>query len=464
MHKRNKDVITILNLLHKIVEGAVASLSFVLVNTLYLSSYSPSKLNIALLLIFFLIPISLDLVGAYRSWRGIPLIAEYKNAVFGFCLGAIVLVILGFSFKALHEFSRVGFYVWAMVTPLFFCMERYVKRTVLRHLRRKGRNMLKAVIVGGDDLGVEVGRWITTRPWLGISLTGFFDDTQNKLTGFRCLGKTDEVVEYVVNSKVDIVYLALPMSAGEMIKELTTRLSDTTASVFYIPDVNCFSLMISGRGVQLGNIAAIALWESPLVGVNMAFKQLFDFVMATILTLISSPLLVILGILVKCSSPGPAIFKQVRYGLDGRPIEVYKFRTMRRDVCDKDVSGFSQATKCDPRITPVGAFLRKTSLDELPQLINVLQGRMSIVGPRPHPVMLNEQFRKSIKGYMLRHKIKPGITGLAQVNGYRGETDTPEKMEMRIKYDLEYLQRWSIGLDIKILFKTVFCLVGTSAY
>ena len=201
-------------------------------------------------------------------------------------------------------------------------------------------------------------------------------------TGSAISAVTDEALDYIRANSIDIVYLALPMTAGDTIKKLTAGLSDTTASVFFVPDVSCFALLISGRGVHLGDISAIALWESPLVGVNLAFKQLFDFIISLVMLILLSPLLLVVALLVKLSSPGPVLFKQVRYGLDGKTINVFKFRTMRNDLCDTG-DEFRQATKCDPRVTRIGAILRKTSIDELPQLFNVLQGTMSLVGPRP---------------------------------------------------------------------------------
>ncbi|WP_022661541.1 undecaprenyl-phosphate glucose phosphotransferase [Paucidesulfovibrio longus] len=463
MLKRNKDVISFLNYMHKVLEGSIAIVTYFAITYLYLGRSSIPNQTAMLLLIFFVVPITLDLVGAYRIWRGTPLLAEYKNVCFGFLLSCLFFIVLGFSFKISHEYSRVVFYSWALTTPVLLCLERFAKRMTLRWLRRNGRNMRTAVIIGAGDIGSRLGKWVTGNAWLGIALRGFFDDEKNESNGFSYLGSTDEALDYIRKNGIDIVYLALPMTAGETIKKLTAGLSDTTASVFFVPDVSCFALLISGRGVHLGDISAIALWESPLVGVNLAFKQLFDFIISLTMLILLSPLLLVVALLVKLSSPGPVLFKQIRYGLDGKTINVFKFRTMRNDLCDTG-DEFRQATKGDPRVTRIGAILRKTSIDELPQLFNVLQGTMSLVGPRPHPIKLNEHFRTRINGYMLRHKIKPGITGWAQVNGYRGETDTPEKMEMRIKYDLEYLQRWSLALDFKIICRTAVCMIGSNAY
>jgi putative colanic acid biosynthesis UDP-glucose lipid carrier transferase len=200
----------------------------------------------------------------------------------------------------------------------------------------------------------------------------------------------------------------------------------------------------------------VAVCESPFYGVSGLVKRLEDLVLGALVLVLVSPLLVITAIGVKLTSPGPVIFKQRRYGLDGKEILVYKFRTMR---VMEDGATVAQATRRDPRVTPFGAFLRRTSLDELPQFVNVLQGRMSVVGPRPHAVAHNETYRKVIKGYMVRHKVKPGITGLAQVNGYRGEIDNLEMMEKRVEYDIEYLRHWTLRLDLAIIVRTVLIVV-----
>jgi putative colanic acid biosynthesis UDP-glucose lipid carrier transferase len=232
---------------------------------------------------------------------------------------------------------------------------------------------------------------------------------------------------------------------------LLDDLRDTTASIYYVPDIFVFDL-IQARSGEIHGIPVVAMCETPFYGYRGVAKRLTDIVLSMGILLSTLPLFVLVAILVKISSPGPIIFKQRRYGLDGHEIAVYKFRTMR---VTEDGAQIRQASKTDSRITPIGRFLRRSSLDEIPQLINVLQGRMSLVGPRPHAVAHNEEYRKLIKGYMVRHKVLPGITGLAQVNGCRGETSQLEEMQARVNYDLDYLRRWSPMLDIKILLMTV---------
>ena len=247
------------------------------------------------------------------------------------------------------------------------------------------------------------------------------------------------------------VYITLPLGSQPRILQLLEQLQGTTASLFFVPDVFGISI-IQGRLQDVNGVPVVGILETPFTGVNEVVKRISDVILAALILLLISPILLVLAIGVKLSSPGPVIFKQRRNGLDGEEIIVYKFRSMR--VMDNGAV-VKQATKGDPRITPFGAFIRKTSLDELPQFINVLQGRMSIVGPRPHAVAHNEEYRQLIKAYMVRHKVKPGITGWAQVNGLRGETDTVDKMKARVEYDLEYLRNWSLGLDLQIIVRTV---------
>jgi len=254
-----------------------------------------------------------------------------------------------------------------------------------------------------------------------------------------------------------VIYLSLPMASQKRILTLLDGLRDTTSSIYFAPDTFVTDL-IQGRVDSVGGMPVVAVCETPFTGLNWVFKRGSDIVLSLLILTLISPLLLFIALCVKLTSRGPVIFRQRRYGLDGSEIIVYKFRSMT--VMD-DGDEIRQAQKHDERLTPIGAFLRKTSLDELPQFFNVLQGRMSIVGPRPHAVAHNEMYRKLIKGYMLRHKVAPGITGWAQINGYRGETEKLEKMKGRIDHDLEYLRNWSLRLDLYIIVKTVWVVFGS---
>jgi putative colanic acid biosynthesis UDP-glucose lipid carrier transferase len=252
-----------------------------------------------------------------------------------------------------------------------------------------------------------------------------------------------------------LIYVTLPMASQPRIMKLLDELHDTTASVYFVPDIFIFDL-IQGRLDTIGGIPVLAVCETPFCGMNGVIKRASDIILATLILIIISPVLLAIAAGVKLTSPGPALFRQRRYGLDGREIVVYKFRSM---TVAEDGAVVTQATKNDSRVTPFGAFMRRTSLDELPQFINVLQGRMSIVGPRPHAVAHNEMYRKLVKSYMVRHKVRPGITGWAQVNGLRGETETVDKMKARIEYDLDYLRHWSLRLDLQIIWRTIFVVL-----
>jgi putative colanic acid biosysnthesis UDP-glucose lipid carrier transferase len=269
------------------------------------------------------------------------------------------------------------------------------------------------------------------------------------------LGKIAGLPGYVKANEIELIYISLPMASQPRIVSLLDELHDTTASIYFVPDIFVTDL-IQGRIDSVSGLPVVAVCETPFTGVSGLIKRGSDIVLSLlILALVCFPILII-ALAIKVSSPGPVIFRQRRYGLDGHEIIVYKFRSM---TVSEDGAVIEQARLQDMRVTPLGRFLRSTSLDELPQFVNVLQGRMSIVGPRPHAVAHNEMYRKLIKGYMLRHKVKPGITGWAQVNGYRGETEILDKMKGRIDFDLDYLRNWSLRLDLYIIARTVWVVL-----
>ena len=271
----------------------------------------------------------------------------------------------------------------------------------------------------------------------------------------KLVGHCKDVAAYVRRHDIKVVYVALPLVNVPRIQKLISALRDTTASVYFVPDAFAFDL-IQGRLVEINGMPALSVCETPLHGLEAVLKRTMDLVFAGCGVLILSPLLLLIAAVVKLTSPGPVLFRQRRYGLDGKEILIYKFRSMV--VCENGPV-ITQACADDPRVTRVGAFLRRTSLDELPQLINVLQGSRSLVGPRPHAVAHNEQYRTPIDGYMIRHKVRPGITRLAQVNGLRGETATLEKMAQRVRFDLEYLRNCSPWLEVKILARTLWVVI-----
>ena len=365
-----------------------------------------------------------------------------------------ILLLCGYATRSLQFFDKGVVILWAVVTPFAQAAAVYVGQEVLRwHIARPGARR-SAVIVGAGPVGVKVGQALTSGHDAGVDVLGYFDDrTDDRLSAeglARRLGGLSDVAKYVSDHGVREVYITLPLGSQPRILELLESAQGTTASLYFVPDVFGISI-IQGHLQDVNGVPVVSILETPFTGTNALIKRISDIVIASLILVLISPLLLAIAIGVKLSSPGPVIFKQRRNGLDGEEIVIYKFRSM---TTQDDGPVVKQATKDDPRTTKFGAFLRHTSLDELPQFINVLQGRMSVVGPRPHAVAHNQIYRELIKAYMVRHKVKPGITGWAQVNGFRGETETVEKMRGRVEYDLEYLRNWSLALDLQIIART----------
>ncbi len=405
--------------------------------------------------------------GLYRSQRGSSLSQQIWPVLVAWGITVSILSALAYFLKSSADYSRVVVGFWFVAAPTLLILWRLTVRSLLSHYRSKGYNTRSVAIVGAGAVGQRIGQVIKDTPSYGLNLKGYFDNRKGddgrvaKNLAAPILGDFDELIRRAKEGKYYLIYIAISMKGEEHIVKLISELSDTTASVHLVPDFLMYDLLHS-RWINLGPVPTVSIYESPFMGLDGWLKRIEDVVLSSlILILIAIPMLFIAAG-VKLSSSGPVLFKQRRYGMDGRPIKVWKFRSMT--VCD-DGDNIVQAKKCDVRITPFGAFLRRTSLDELPQFINVLTGEMSIVGPRPHAVAHNEEYRKLISGYMLRHKVKPGITGWAQVNGWRGETDTLDKMEKRVEYDLHYIRNWSLWWDIKIVFRTIFTgFSGKSAY
>jgi putative colanic acid biosynthesis UDP-glucose lipid carrier transferase len=371
-------------------------------------------------------------------------------------LGLLVLLALcAYTTDSLHLFNHQVLMAWAAVTPLLQWLGYLSGRMALLRLAGVPGNRRTAVVVGAGRLGVKVSQAFQAHDAPGLVFLGYFDDRADDRVDAGAvhlrLGNLKQLAPYIGEHGVKEVYITLPLGSQPRIVELLAQVQGTAASVFFVPDVFGISI-IQGRLRYMNGVPVVGLQETPFTGTNWLVKRLSDVVLSAAILVLISPLLLLVAIGVKLSSPGAVIFAQRRNGLDGEEIIVYKFRSMR---AADDGAAVQQATRSDPRTTPFGAFLRRTSLDELPQFINVLQGRMSIVGPRPHAVAHNEQYRQLIRAYMVRHKVKPGITGWAQIHGLRGETDTVEKMQARVEYDLEYLRNWSLGLDLQIIARSV---------
>ena len=366
-----------------------------------------------------------------------------------------ILALCGYATRSFGFFEENVLLTWAILTPILQWLAVWLGKLIIKHQAAKPEARRSAVVVGAGALGVKVARALSEGQEQGIDFLGYFDDrTDERVHGdasAQRLGGLKDLAPYIRAHGIREVYITLPLGSQPRIVELLEHVQGTTASIFFVPDVFGISI-IQGRLQDMNGVPVVGICETPFTGTNELVKRVSDIILASIILVLISPILLVLAIGVKLSSPGPVIFKQRRNGLQGEEIIVYKFRSMTTQDNGPVVR---QATKHDPRITKFGAFIRRTSLDELPQFINVLQGRMSIVGPRPHAVAHNEQYREMIKAYMVRHKVKPGITGWAQVNGHRGETDTIEKMQARVEYDLEYLRNWSLGLDLQIIVRTI---------
>ncbi len=397
-----------------------------------------------------------EMSALYASWRLGSLLDESRQVIFTWLAVIFILLIVAYATKTSAIYSRRVLLTWMIVTPVVLSLFRIIARQVLRELRQRNRNLRTAAVVGAGSQAVQLVEQINQQPWSGIKLTGLYDSEfpighKPDHSQLSVLGNSLDLVNKAKNNEIDIIFIALPIIRDEEIKELIENLSDTTVITYIVPDL-FISNLLNTRWGYMGNMPILSIYDRPFTGVDGWVKRMEDIVLGSlILLLITIPMLVI-AITIKLTSQGPVIFKQRRYGISGNEIFVWKFRTM--NVCE-DGDDIKQAQENDERVTSLGKFLRKYSLDELPQFINVLQGTMSIVGPRPHAVAHNELYRKEIDGYMLRHSIKPGITGWAQVNGWRGETDTLDKMENRVKHDLWYIKNWSVILDLKIIALTM---------
>ncbi|MFP9227671.1 undecaprenyl-phosphate glucose phosphotransferase [Pectobacterium cacticida] len=468
MDKKNRRVVytnsSIISMLQRI-----SDISIILVTAYIVDFFYDEKISHRQFLIAFVIISIFQLICGisdfYRSWRGMKFSIEIKLLLQNWLL----CIILGFY--SLSFFSgmniRINYYVfWFIIASLGFLISRASIRFLIGILRQVGYNKTKIVIVGSSKAGIYFINSILKTPWLGFDVIGYYvpDDKKSKSYDELGINKKGNLEKLILDAKhggIDRVYIALSVEDSTLINYILSTLTDTTCTAFLIPDVFTYNILQS-RSEVINGVPIISLYDSPMSGLNMIIKRTEDIIFSSIILIMISPLLVVISLMVKFTSPGPILFKQKRYGMDGKEISVWKFRSM---TVMENSETVIQARRCDPRVTPVGAILRRTSLDELPQFFNVLRGDMSIVGPRPHAVVHNEQYRKLIKGYMLRHKVKPGITGWAQINGWRGETDTLEKMEKRVEYDLYYIQNWSVVLDIKIIFLTIFKgFVNKSAY
>jgi len=436
--------------------------SLVIITALYITYlhtdyYYPEGYLIAGLSSLILFGLIGRFTDIYSSWTARPFKEEALHISVNWFFVYLVLIFFGFISKTSSEFSRVTLVSWLIITPMMLITARYGLRRFFSYLKTMGLNNRTVVIAGLTENGLRFAKELESSPDFGYQVAGFFGDPE---TGscpdipdhYPILGNFSDLVEVAQQGEYDQVYLALPIESKKRISNLLDRLSDTVTPIRMLPDYFTSSLLQS-KFLEIVKTPVLCIYDSPFSPHNAFIKRVEDILIGSLILLLIMPVMIIIGLTIKFTSPGPIIFRQKRYGLRGDKIHVWKFRTM--SVCENG-DDVKQATRNDSRITPFGAFLRKTSLDELPQFFNVIRGDMSIVGPRPHAVAHNEEYRSQLQGYMLRHLIKPGITGWAQINGWRGETDTLYKMRKRLEFDLEYMREWSLWLDIKIIIYTIF--------
>jgi len=440
--------------LHRLIDAATPAAVIILL-ALQSQPKVQDRYIVAGLLAGFFLTFIAQVNGTYTDWRGRSLLASLRKITTAWLLSWLGLVAIAFVMKISGNFSRELWLLWAVITPAILISYRMLLRILLGLLRKGGVGRRRVLIIGAGVLGQRLATTFNHNLWMGFEVAGYLDDADDKqgklFNGSPVIGRIADLAE--LSTPFEEVYICLPKYAEGLIKQLFNQLADTSYIVKYVPDLFSFNLLHSHVEIYQG-LPIVGVYDTPLSSRSaQLLKRLEDLSLSAIALALFSPVMLITALAVKLTSPGPVVFKQTRHGLSGREIQVYKFRSMTNcDNGDKVV----QAAKNDQRITTVGRFIRRTSLDELPQLLNVLKGEMSMVGPRPHAKAHNEQYRQQIPAYMLRHLAKPGITGYAQVLGYRGETDTLEKMQKRVDADLFYVSNWSIWFDIKILIQTVF--------
>lgn len=451
-----KEHSSILNAVLHAIDWAAIVFAALAAHRLYLGDWNlPAVYGVVIGIVVILAALLFPRFNLYQAWRGASLFDEVRAMTLAWALVLFMLFAFAFTTKMGILFSRGWIGIWSLLGWGALVGGRTLLRASLRWLRSHGFNQRSIVIVGAEGLGEEVTRRLLASPWTGLQVVGFFNASSatHAEPGVPVLGSLQDVAAYVEGGRIDQVWIALPLKEQDKVESLLYALRHSAVDIRFIPDIFGFRLL-NHSVTEVAGFPVMNLSATPMVGVNRLVKALEDRLLALLILLLISPLMLLIALGVKLTSPGPVLFKQKRLGWDGQPFQVYKFRSMvvhREGGCQ-----LTQAARCDARVTPFGAFLRRTSLDELPQFFNVLQGTMSIVGPRPHAIEHNEQYKELVDDYMLRHKVKPGITGWAQINGWRGGTDTLEKMRKRVEYDLYYIENWSLWFDLRIILLTVF--------
>jgi len=385
--------------------------------------------------------------NVYKSWRGESLFEEARTLLLSWGVSMMALLVFMVFTKTTTEFSRHWLGLWFGLVFVGLVLSRICLRLVLRYLRKKGLNQRHIILVGSSVLTAQVAARVQVSDWMGLEVSGFFSDENSSVDGLNKLGDLSKVVDYVEQHNVDQVWLTLPLKDMDKIEVICQQLHSVSVEVLLIPDISSLRLLNNSVS-QIGGMPVINMSVSPMKGANAIVKWLEDKLLSIFILLLISPLMLIIAFAVKLSSSGPVFYRQERVSWNGKRFQMLKFRSMPTDS-DKDIV-WGQAKNKRP--TRVGQFLRKTSLDELPQFINVLKGDMSIVGPRPERTVFVEQFKHEIDSYMQKHLVQAGITGWAQINGWRGDTC----LQTRVNYDLYYVEHWSLWFDLKIIFMTLF--------
>lgn len=391
-------------------------------------------------------------MGLYKPMRGVRRTHELWALVNANALAVLLFIAVTYLFREKSvPFSRLVFVYFGFLATVFTTLQRSVLRSLLREIRRRGYNLRYLLLVGEGAVATDIAERIRNQRELGIQLVGCVAESKETRLGpggLPVLGTYDDIIRVVSSREIDQVIVALSLEETYRLPEIMNQLSDSLVDVKIVPDLYRF-VNLGGYIEEFEGLPVISVQESSLAGIGLYMKRIVDFILAIVLIILFSPVMLLIAVLVKLTSRGPVLYVQERVSYDGTPFNIYKFRTMTQDA---EQTGAGWTTQGDARVTRIGKFLRSTSLDELPQLFNVLTGEMSIVGPRPERPVYIKEFRRQIPRYMLRHKVPAGMTGWAQVHGWRGDTS----INKRIEYDLYYIENWSLLLDFKILVMTVF--------
>lgn len=434
-----------------------AIISFIVYGDRITDEMNSAYINIAAISLF-ITSLTIQSSGGYDSQAYFSIKSSLKSALLGWSIAILLLLMAGFSFKVTDAFSRLWIGNWVISAAILITGIRFIIWLISRELRKKNTFDSRAIIVGAGHQGQELCKYLQNNDTLTISVIGFADDrsdrTPKTIGDIPVIGGLDKLKNLIQAGEVDQVLVSLPWSAKERLRQIVDSISENPVKIRLAPDLAAFEYL-NRDFTSLGGLPVMNLFDRPISGIDSLLKTIEDYILGALFLIVALPIMAIIAIAIKLDSKGPIFFQQDREGYNNNIFKVWKFRSMNVTEGDE----ITQVSATDKRVTRVGAFLRRTSLDELPQLLNILKGEMSLVGPRPHAPSTKAagiKFEKAVARYAARHRVKPGITGWAQVNGWRGETDTVEKLEQRLHHDLYYIDHWSIGLDLQILIKTLF--------